>query len=141
MQIKQVIYGIFSIARALFGFIWLQAGYNKLTGGFSVESLVPVIAMNTDTPDWYKHFFANIVDPYSSIFDWIIPWGELFIGLCLINGLLITPTLTLAIFVHVNYILADMIFTYPLQILIATLFIVFRKSCSYISIDCLVLNK
>ncbi|EIT83690.1 hypothetical protein A374_19260 [Fictibacillus macauensis ZFHKF-1] len=115
---------VFSIARIVFGFMWIQSGYEKLTGGFGVESLIPVIAQNTDSPEWFKEFFANVVSPYSSLFDIIIPWGELLIGVGLLIGLFITPALVMSIFVNVNYILGDMIFTYPTQILFATILLV-----------------
>ena len=127
--------GIFSVVRILFGLMWLQSGYEKLVGGFSVESLVPVIAMNTDTPGWYKQFFAQVVDPCSPLFDYMIPFGELLIGTGLILGVLIVPALVMAIFIHVNYVLADMIFTYPVQIMSTTLLLVCRKSTSYLSLD------
>ena len=47
------------IIRVGSGIVMLMQGYEKLTGGFTLKGLVPVIANNTDSPEWYKWFFAN----------------------------------------------------------------------------------
>lgn len=112
---------IFSATRVLMGWLWISSGYDKLSGGFGVESLVPVVAANTDSPDWYKVFFQNIVHPLSPVFDILIPVGEIMIGAGLIIGLLTLPALLFSVFVHVNYILADMVFTYPVEIMISAI--------------------
>ncbi len=42
------------IIRVGSGIVMLMQGYEKLTGGFTLKGLVPVIANNTDSPEWYK---------------------------------------------------------------------------------------
>ncbi|NUG33053.1 DoxX family protein, partial [Acinetobacter baumannii] len=41
------------IIRVGSGIVMLMQGYEKLTGGFTLKGLVPVIANNTDSPEWY----------------------------------------------------------------------------------------
>ncbi|QLK86579.1 DoxX family membrane protein [Staphylococcus sp. 17KM0847] len=98
------------------GLIMLMQGFEKLTGGFTVSGLVPVIKNNQDTPDWYKSFFANIVSQQLDLFQWFIPLGEIAIGLGLLLGILSYIASFFGAFVMLNYLLADMIFTYPLQL-------------------------
>lgn len=74
------------IIRVGSGIVMLMQGYEKLTGGFTLKGLVPVIANNTDSPEWYKWFFANIVAHTTSLFDIVVPLGEIAIGLGLIFG-------------------------------------------------------
>ena len=109
------------------GIVMLMQGYEKLTGGFTLKGLVPVIANNTDSPEWYKWFFANIVAHTTSLFDIIVPLGEIAIGLGLIFGVFAYAASFFGAFVMINYILADMIFTYPLQL---TFFILLLMSHS-----------
>ncbi|BFH12485.1 DoxX family membrane protein [Paenibacillus melissococcoides] len=136
MKVTQQIGGwALSVIRILFGWIWLKSGYDKLSGGFGVESLIPVIAENRDSPEWYKTFFSHVVSPFSGVFDVVIPWGEILIGLGLIIGLLIVPALVMSVFVNANYILADMIFTYPTDILIATILLTGKRFTSYVSVE------
>ena len=55
--------------------------------------------------------------PHSTgLFNFIIPLGEMAIGLGLILGVLAYTASFFGAFVMINYILADMIFTYPLQL-------------------------
>ncbi|NUU61919.1 DoxX family protein [Paenibacillus agri] len=126
---------ILSVIRVLFGWMWLKSGYDKLSGGFGVESLIPVIAANHDSPEWYKAFFSHVVSPFSEVFDVVIPWGEILIGIGLIAGLFIVPALVMSVFVNANYILADMIFTYPTDILMATLLLTGKRFTAYVSVE------
>ncbi|MFF2017066.1 DoxX family membrane protein [Paenibacillus sp. NPDC058177] len=126
---------ILSVIRVLFGWMWLRSGYDKLSGGFGVESLIPVIAANHDSPEWYKAFFSHVVSPFSGVFDVVIPWGEILIGIGLIAGLFIVPALIMSVFVNANYILADMIFTYPTDILMATILLTGKRLTSYVSVE------
>ena len=64
------------IIRVGSGIVMLMQGYEKLTGGFTLKGLVPVIANNTDSPEWYKWFFANIVAHTTSLFDYCSTWRD-----------------------------------------------------------------
>ncbi|GGI39543.1 DoxX family protein [Mammaliicoccus stepanovicii] len=97
------------------GYILMQ-GYEKLTGGFSLTGLTQVIAQNQDTPSWYKAFFKFGIEPFTSIWEIIIPLGEIAIGLALIVGFLEYSAALFGIFIMINNLLADMIFTYPVQL-------------------------
>lgn len=119
---------IFLIIRIVSGIYILRQGYEKLTGGFSLGGLTKVIAQNQDSPKWYKHFFKIIIEPYTSYWEWIIPIGEIMIGLALIIGFLEYSAALFGIFIMINNILADMIFTYSVQ-LSGFIFIALNKEC------------
>lgn len=104
------------IIRVYSGYLIYMQGYEKLTGGFSLQGLTQVIAHNQDSPMWYKWFFEHIIAPYTTLWEWVIPLGEIFLGLALIIGFLEYYAALFGIFIMINYILADMIFTYPLQL-------------------------
>ncbi|MCD8914111.1 DoxX family membrane protein [Staphylococcus simulans] len=99
------------------GFILAQ-GWEKLTGGFKIEPLIPVVIQNEDSPVWFKLFFEHIVMPAAPVFNLIVPLGEIAIGLGLLLGILSHIASFFGAFVMLNYILSDMIFTYPLQLAI-----------------------
>lgn len=98
------------------GIVMLMQGFEKLTGGFAISGLIPVVQKSPDIPEWYKTFFANIVNSQLDLFQWLIPLGEITIGLGLILGILSYTASFFGAFVMLNYLLADMIFTYPLQL-------------------------
>ena len=54
---------------------------------------------------WYKDFLANVVLPNQELFGYLVMYGEILIGLCLILGLLVRLCSAIAIFQFANYIL------------------------------------
>ena len=77
---------IIIIIRIISGIVIFRQGLEKFTGDFTLNGLVPVIRDNTDSPQWYKWFFENIVSHSTGLFNFIIPLGEMAIGLGLILG-------------------------------------------------------
>ena len=96
------------IIRVGSGIVIFRQGLEKFTGDFTLNGLVPVIRDNTDSPQWYKWFFENIVSHSTGLFNFIIPL-EMAIGLGLILGVLAYTASFFGAFVMINYILADMI--------------------------------
>ncbi|WP_253270270.1 DoxX family protein [Staphylococcus shinii] len=107
---------ILLIIRLGSGFYMLFQGYEKLTGGFTIDGLVSVIKENQDSPRWFKFFFEAVVANHLEIFKWMVQLGEIAIGLSLILGVLSYTASFFGVFIMLNYILADMIFTYPIQL-------------------------
>ncbi|KIX90344.1 DoxX family protein [Staphylococcus microti] len=98
------------------GIVMIMQGFEKLTGGFAINGLIPAVQNSSDVPNWYKTFFSTFVNSQTDLFQWLIPLGEIAIGLGLILGILSYTASFFGAFVMLNYILADMIFTYPLQL-------------------------
>jgi thiosulfate dehydrogenase [quinone] large subunit len=54
---------------------------------------------------WYKEFLANVVLPNQELFGYLVMYGEILVGLCLIIGLLVRFSSAVGIFMFINYIL------------------------------------
>lgn len=113
---KKISLFIIFLIRVISGIVIFRQGWEKFTGDFTLNGLVPVIRDNTDSPQWYKWFFEHIVAHTTGLFNIIVPLGEMAIGLGLILGIFAYAASFFGAFVMINYILADMIFTYPLQL-------------------------
>ncbi|MBC1482851.1 DoxX family protein [Listeria immobilis] len=125
---------LFSIIRVGLGISWLYQGWFKIQAHFDISGLVPSVIGNTDSPDWYKAFMENIVGPNTALFNILIPWGELLVGLGLIVGALTLPALIAGIFMGINYWLADMIYIYPIQLAIGIVLLLCLKQANYFSL-------
>ena len=79
-------------------------GYEKLTGGFAIDGLVPVVIQNQDSPEWYKWFFEHLVASFIPAFNWLVPLGEIAIGLALIFGVMTYTASFFGAFMMLNYI-------------------------------------
>lgn len=64
----------------------------------------------------------------------MIPLGEIAIGLGLIFGVLSYTASFFGVFVMLNYILADMIFTYPIQLFFFIILLMNKKTLESISL-------
>ena len=131
---------IITIVRVVSGLYIFNQGYEKFTGGFKVDGLIDVIASNADSPDWYKDFFEHIVAPNVSLFNLIIPIGEMMIGITLILGIISFIGSLFGIFIMLNYIWADMIYTYPMQLLCFIILVINRDVLEQYSVRTLI-NK
>lgn len=132
---------LFPIIRIALAVSWFYQGWFKLQANFDISGLVPSVLMNTDSPDWYKAFMEHVVGPYTGIFNILIPWGELLVGLGLITGILVYPALISGIFMGINYWLADMIYIYPVQLATAILLMLAINQTKHLSVESLIRRK
>lgn len=54
---------------------------------------------------WYKDFLANTVMPNQELFGYLVMYGEILVGLCLIVGLLTRLCSGVGMFMFANYML------------------------------------
>ncbi|CEF17540.1 DoxX family protein [Staphylococcus xylosus] len=132
---------ILLIIRLGSGFYMLFQGYEKLTGGFAIDGLVSVIKENQDSPAWFKFFFEAVVANHLEIFKWMVQLGEIAIGLSLIIGVLSYTASFFGVFIMLNYILADMIFTYPIQLFFFIIILMNKEIINSISLNHFIKRK
>ncbi|PPA68936.1 DoxX family protein [Jeotgalibacillus proteolyticus] len=119
---------VWTVLRIWLGVQWLEAGWGKVTGGFDANRYLqgaiakaggeaPVVA------GWYAAFLENVAVPNVGIFNILIPWGELFVGLGLIVGLMTVPALAAGAFMNLNFLLAGTISTNPVLLTAAVILI------------------
>lgn len=123
------------------GLYILRQGFEKLTGGFAIDGLVSVIRDNQDSPEWYKTFFEVLVAQHLELFKWAVQIGEIAIGLGLILGVMSYTASFFGVFIMVNYILADMIFTYPLQLVCFVILLMNRHTLELLSLNHFIKRK
>ena len=100
-----------TLIRLYLAWNWLKAGWNKITGKFDISGFLDDAIKNTigDHPSvlsWYATFLDRFVLPNIDLFNLIVPWGEVFVGLGLILGMFTTVSLLAGVFMNLNFILA-----------------------------------
>ncbi|MGO3469246.1 MAG: Crp/Fnr family transcriptional regulator [Weissella hellenica] len=123
---------VLTLIRLYVGYVWLTSGWSKIaSGSFTSEAMVqqaiksPVTgATGAPAYDWYTKFLENIVQPNLGIFDFMVQYGELLIGLELIFGTLTTLATFFGLGLNFTYLLAGMISTNPILIILGTLLLV-----------------
>ena len=78
---------VLAYLRVLLGKMWLGAGVHKLEGSEAWDMLGTVEASLARTPGWYRPFVDHVVLPHRELFNFLVTYGELAVGLSLILGL------------------------------------------------------
>lgn len=82
--------------RLYIGYQWVMGGWGKLTGdkpfdasGFLKGAAAKAVSVNGAKPvvqGWWGDFLNNFAIPNAKLFNVLVPWGELLVGLALILG-------------------------------------------------------
>lgn len=94
--------------RIYLGFSWIVVGLTIWTPIFSrydFPQMVDYMAADGPFP-WYNSLLANVVSPNAQVFARLIQYAQLFIGLCLLLGLLTNLASIIGIFLNINFLIA-----------------------------------
>lgn len=133
---NQIVGGVFAILRIWLGYQWFMSGWGKVTGGFDASGFLQG-AMAKATGDfpavsgWYASFLESFALPNVDIFNVLVPWGELLVGVGLILGAATIPALLAGAFMNLNFLLAGTISTNPIFYTVAMI-LLFAGSASYL---------
>ena len=136
---------LLTIIRIYLGFEWMMGGLNKLTmkGGFSSKGLIanaiqnPVQSPKGTAYPLYTEFLKVITSngKNTQVFDFLVSWGELLVGLGLIVGLLTIPAVFFALVMNFSYIFAGTISVNPWYILLEFFIIMAGFNAGKIGLD------
>ena len=96
------------ILRVWIGYYLLQEGSGKFLSDFPHRDWIRRQIGDLATVNlfsWYKSFLVHVVAPHQELFGYLVTYGEILIGLCLIIGLFTRLSTAIGAFQLVNYIL------------------------------------
>ncbi|ADC49132.1 hypothetical protein BpOF4_05350 [Alkalihalophilus pseudofirmus OF4] len=117
--------GALTLIRLYIGWMWVTAGFGKVTGGFSAEGYLMGVVNNPAVLEQYPTYHAFIEGfavPNAELFSFMVAWGELFVGLGLIFGVFTTAAAFFGIMMNFAFLFAGTISSNPWMILF-TIFI------------------
>lgn len=104
---------LFTLMRILFGIGWFFAGVTKLTEklwysepGVFIKNYFILAIEKPNVPDFYKYFIQHFAMKHYLFFNYTIPVVQILIGILLIIGLFIFPSVLFCLFMHINFILS-----------------------------------
>jgi thiosulfate dehydrogenase (quinone) large subunit len=114
---------LLTVIRLYLGYAWFTAGLHKLTGGFDAAGFLKgAVANPVKGPDgsmvysWYVDFLNTFALPNVDLFNFIIPWGELLVGLGLMLGCLTTAAMFFGLVMNFAFFLAGTVSHNPTDI-------------------------
>ena len=132
---------IWAIARVWFGIDWMTHGIEKITKGFDSTGFLNGVLANEVSPEWYKAFIENVILPMSGFINFLIPVGELLVGLALILGFLTIPALVGSLLMNLNFLWAGVISSNPSYVAIAIILLLGWRGIHWFGKKCLRKNR
>lgn len=125
---------ILTLVRLYVGYEWITSGWHKITGdkvfdttGFLKGAIAkPVLESGTQNfvyPNFVA-FLQHFALPNAKLFNTIVPWGELLVGVGLVLGALTTTAVFFAMMMNFTYMLAGTVSSNPWLILLSIFIVV-----------------
>lgn len=96
------------ILRLWIGYYLLQQGIRKYLRDFPHTDWIKAQIGDLDKVEiyaWYRSFLTGVVVPNRELFGYLVVWGEVLVGICLVVGLLTRFASVSGLFLMVNYLL------------------------------------
>ncbi|WP_077614863.1 DoxX family membrane protein [Caenibacillus caldisaponilyticus] len=128
------------VVRLYLGWEWLKAGWEKITGGFDASGFLKhAITMTSGdhpaVPGWWGAFLKGFALPHVGFFNFLVPWGELLVGLGLILGGLTTFAALMGIVMNFSYMFSGTTSTNPQMTLLTIFILIAGYNAAHIGID------
>ncbi|WNR44232.1 DoxX family protein [Paenibacillus roseipurpureus] len=140
---------VLTMIRLYVGWEWLIAGWHKITGakafdaaGFLKGAIAkPVLEPGTTDLVYgnYVAFLKNFALPHVGIFNVIVPWGELLVGIGLLVGALTTTAIFFGLLMNFMYMFAGTVSTNPWLMLFGAILMAAGANAGKFGVDHIIL--
>lgn len=144
---------VWTVLRVWLGYQWIVPAMEKLKDpkwvgseagtaltGFLKGGLAQATGDHPSVQWWYAKFIENVALPNAKIFTYIVPCGELLVGISLILGAFTIAGLLGGAFMNLNYMLAGTTSTNPILYTVAIILIAAGTNAYKIGIDQLIIS-
>jgi thiosulfate dehydrogenase [quinone] large subunit len=136
---------LLTVLRLYLGYTWITAGWHKLTGdkafdaaGFIKGAIAKPIVETGTTEHVYPNFVAfleHFALPNVKLFNFLIPWGELLIGLGLLLGALTTVAMFFGVFMNFIFLYAGTVSTNPWMVMLGVIILAAGANAGRFGVD------
>jgi thiosulfate dehydrogenase [quinone] large subunit len=119
---------LLAVLRVYLGYTWFMAGWGKIASGqfdasgFLQGALAKATGENPAVQEWWVVFLKNIAIPNVEAFNFLVPWGELFVGIGLLIGCFTKTAVFFGIAMNFSYMFSGSTGTNP-QLVLLSMFI------------------
>lgn len=139
---------VWLLVRVYLGFLWLVAGWGKLTdpawlgsergaavAGFAQGAMAQTAGEHPQVTGWYAGLLENVVVPNAALFSFLVVFGEILVGLALILGLFTGIAAFFGGFMNASFIFAGTAGANPLMFILAILLALAWRVAGYWGLD------
>jgi thiosulfate dehydrogenase (quinone) large subunit len=118
---------ILTLFRLYLGYAWITAGWHKIVDGFDATgflkgALAKASGEHPAVQSWWAAFIEHFALPNVEVFNVLVPWGELLVGIALILGLFTTFAALMGAVMNFAFMFSGTTSTNP-QMILLTMFI------------------
>lgn len=136
---------LLTLIRLYVGWEWTKAGWHKLTGdkafdaaGFIKGAIAKPVLDNGTHARIYPNFTGFLHDfalPNVKLFNFLVPWGELLVGIGLLLGALTTAAVLFGLLMNFMYMFAGTVSTNPWLVLLSFFIIAAGSNAGKFGLD------
>ncbi|HEX7055875.1 MAG TPA: DoxX family protein [Bacilli bacterium] len=138
--------GVLALFRIYLGWEFLKAGWEKLAGpepfdarGFLVGAAKKAVGEHPAVPGWWADFLNGFAIPNAGFFNFLIPWGELLVGIAMIAGIFTTFAALMGIIMNFAFLFSGSTSTNTQMVLLAIFVLVAGANAGKFGLDYYVL--
>ena len=135
---------ILAVLRVYLGYTWFMAGWGKIAGGgfdatgFIQGALAKSTGENPAVQEWWSVFLKNIALPNIEVINFLVPWGELLVGLGLVLGCFTKTAVFFGLVMNFSYMFSGTTSTNPQLVLLSMFILVAGMNAGRLGIDGLI---
>lgn len=139
---------LWAVVRIYLGYEWLTAGWGKLTGGgwigagaggsvsgFLNGALAKTGGEHPSVSLWYAWLVEHVFLPAAPLLSYLVAFGETFIGIALILGLMTGLSAFFGGFLNSMFLLAGTVSSNPFMFILATWLVLAWRIAGYYGLD------
>lgn len=131
---------LLTVARVWLGYQWLMAGWGKVVGefnatGFLMGAIAKAGGERPQVSGWWAAFLENVALPNAGLFEFMVAWGEVLVGLGLIFGTLTLLAAFFGLLMNYSFLLSGAISVNPQMILVSFILLASGHNAARIGLD------
>ncbi|MFG6149101.1 DoxX family protein [Halobacillus sp. B23F22_1] len=126
--------------RIYLGYTWLTSGIGKVTGDFDAGGYLQGAIFKSQGEEaivqgWWASFLKTFALPNSSLFSFLVMWGEVLVGIALIIGLLTKTGVFFGMLMNMAFLLSGTISSNPEMLILGALILAAGANAGRIGLD------
>ncbi|MEH6949347.1 DoxX family protein [Bacillus sp. JJ634] len=132
---------LLAVLRVYLGYTWIMAGWGKVASGqfdasgFLQGALAKATGEHPAVQGWWVVFLENVAIPNVEIFNTLVPWGELLVGIGLLVGCFTKTAVLFGLIMNFSYLFSGTTSANPQLVLLSMFILVSAVNAGKYGID------